>query len=185
MTLYYGIILRNHITELYQGIILQNDLHEKDPGDAREVLGAPLGSRGSPGHASGTPGDAPGTPGHAHGSPGTSLRLLGRPWDPRARPLEPPSTSLRPPGDAPGTPETSRDHLCITKTVIYRQTYSARSSRLLCSTLPIRAHRLKDSTGLFSPCKGRQNQKRSPLVPDIALVEVPSLWPHMFLVIYI
>ena len=39
----------------------------------------------------------------------------------------------------------------LTKTIISRQIYSARSSRLPCSKLPMRAHRMQLSTGPFSP----------------------------------
>ena len=42
------------------------------------------------------------------------------------------------------------DPLWITKRIISRQIDSARSSRLLCSKLPMRAHRMNDSTGPFS-----------------------------------
>ena len=41
------------------------------------------------------------------------------------------------------------DPLWITKTVISRQIDSARSSRLLCSKLPMRAHRMEAPTGPF------------------------------------
>ena len=56
---YYGIMLRNHITGSAHGIILMNDImelyygiiYEKDPGDARDIPGAPW----YPGEALGTP----------------------------------------------------------------------------------------------------------------------------------
>ena len=89
----YGIILQNDIMEE----IGLNHLYGKDPGDARDVPGAPwdlrdpLGTRpgppgtslgstgtplGPPRDAPSTPRDAPGTPGYAPGTP------EGRPWDP-------------------------------------------------------------------------------------------------------
>ena len=74
--LYYGIILRNHITAEYYGIISQNHLYEKDPGDARDVPGAPW----DPGYPLGTPLGPLGTPlAPARDAPGTPR---GRPWDP-------------------------------------------------------------------------------------------------------
>ena len=59
--------------EFHYGIILRNHLYEADPGDARDVPGAPLGPRGPPGHAPGSHVAAPGIPEHA---PGT---VWGRP----------------------------------------------------------------------------------------------------------
>ena len=143
MESYYGMILRDNITgsdygimELYYGIMLWNYImessYENDPGDAWDVPGAPWAPR-----------DPRGTP------------LGPAPLGPQGTLLGPPGTPLGPPGDAPGTPGTSlrrpRDApettwdprdlqraLMDHKTTIFRQIYSARSSRLLCLKLPVR-----------------------------------------------
>ena len=62
--LYYGMLLQNHIMVWYYGIIVRTHRYEKDPRDARDVIGAPWDS-----------GDPMSTP---LGPP------RGRPWDPRA-----------------------------------------------------------------------------------------------------
>ena len=71
--------------ESYHGSISRNHLYEKDPWNARDVPGAPLGSQGFPGHTPGTPRDAPGNPMDAPETPGQA-------------PGTPPGTLLGPPG---------------------------------------------------------------------------------------
>ena len=111
MDSYYGIILMKRIPGM--------------PGTSPE----PPGISGIPWATSlGTPEDAPGTPEHA------------RPWDPPGDfPETPRGTPLRSPGDAPGDLLEGPliDALWTPKTVISPQLDSARSSRLLCSKLPI------------------------------------------------
>ena len=62
--LYYRITLWDNVTESYYGVIVRNHLHEKDPGDAQDVLGAPW-DRGDPWARPWDPRDDPGTPTHA------------------------------------------------------------------------------------------------------------------------
>ena len=83
-------MLQNYITGSYYGIILRNHLCEKDPGDARDVPGAPWDS-----------GDSLGT---ALRPVGTPLGHLGTPLGRSGTPLGTPGTPLRRPRDAPGTP---------------------------------------------------------------------------------
>ena len=98
----------------------------------------------------GIPWARPCDPGTPMGRPGTPLGRPGTPLGRLGTPLGPPGTSLRPPGDAPGIPgdpqEPLWNPLWITKTLIFQQIDSARSSRLLCSKLPVRAHRMKQPT---------------------------------------
>ena len=102
----------------------------------KRMLGMPETSREPPGIAGipwarpWDPEDASGIPGHTAGTP------RGRPCDSLVTPL--------------GHRGPLWDRLWTTKTIISRQIDSARSSQLLCSKLPMRAHRMNDSTGPFS-----------------------------------
>ena len=135
---HYGIILRDDIMELYYGIIFMKRIlgmrrtSATLPGIPGIRWARPWEPRGRPWDAragSWDSRDAPGTPGHAPGTP------RNVPETPRGRPWE------------PGGP---CDLLGTTKTAISQQIYSASSSRLLCSKLPMRAHRMNDSTAPLS-----------------------------------
>ena len=125
---YYGIILRNHTTEWYYEIILQDHLYERIPG---------------------MPGTSPEPPGIPRGPwacpwdpQGRDKTLQGRRWDPLARAWDP-----------WGRPWDPQVLLSTTKTLVSHPIYSARSSRLLCLNLLVGAHRMKHLTGPFCPWK--------------------------------
>ena len=102
---YYGVILRDHITESYYGmrlwIIWQNHLCEKDawgawgvpgaPWDPEDSLGTPLGPAGTP---LGPPGTHLGPLGTHLERSRTPLGPPGRPWEPRAGTSRDPLWSL-------------------------------------------------------------------------------------------
>ena len=136
--------------ESYHGMILciisANHLYEKDPGAARTSPEPPVIPR-IPWARVWDPRGRPRDPkARSWDRMGTSLRRPGTP-------VGPPGTSRGPPRDFSGTPVDPWgplwDPLWITKTIISRQVDTARSSRLLCSNLLVRAHRVDDSTRTF------------------------------------
>ena len=88
--------------------------------------------------------DVPGAPWDPKDILGTPLGPTATPLGPHGTPLGPPGTwdFLGPLGDPQGPKQTA-------KTDIAQQVCSARSSRLLCSNLPVGTHRLKASLGPF------------------------------------
>ena len=101
---YYGIVLRDHITELDYKIMVNNHIMRsyyriRLRNDIMELYCGLIVMKRIPGML-GTLPEPPGIPGIAWARPWAPR---GRPWDPLARPWDPQGTSLRLCRDAPGT----------------------------------------------------------------------------------